>query len=646
MDELKLYEHFRSELDKLGQIKTAWFTTFNLNIEFFEKYILSAVLGISHKELNNAYDFEQLTQLLDGQKDEPNQVKTEVRVFYDARALDISAKPKQTAVHLHPVDVKRFEKKYHQGVFHPKVILIENTKGDYWLMVSSANLTFGGWSQNRECFLSEKIATAAQARSVRSFFSNIISKTRVKEAQNSDLLGKLERGIEFSGENEDWEFHSSFSDTAFFERLKTPDSPLQIWSPYFGNNPAAMVQELKKSFTDIRIIPAPNHQRKIGLTAAQHEAAVAAGTAFFQEKPRQATTDVFTHAKVWLTPKKLAVGSWNMTEAGTNTGAQGNNIEAGVIIDITKRDHQLIQDHYPLKPLDKPVFSEPQELEDGIKDLLQPWNLTCELTLLWELQKIELSNPTYREFEKQLEPGDYIKLPGLGNVKAIELQHGISIKEHETAFLTDRMYEICDKAGNTRFKGYLCEKGLSLRPSVAFRNIDDFIQGWVSGQPETREELQRPAFNIEDEHGDEFSQNTRKILLGEGQMAWFASFHAFECMIQRIDTEQKDIQALIRIGRVLPGNLKELCRHLKELKNIYENQTGDFKKSPIYLWMLIEKANQVIKHYNSKLPEKKRTENEIKCISNIDLSKVLSEYKISAETLDKWIQFTRKELAV
>jgi hypothetical protein len=37
---LKLYKHFIEQLSKLGPIKRAWFTTFNLEIGFFEKYIL------------------------------------------------------------------------------------------------------------------------------------------------------------------------------------------------------------------------------------------------------------------------------------------------------------------------------------------------------------------------------------------------------------------------------------------------------------------------------------------------------------------------------------------------------------------------------------------------------------------------------
>jgi hypothetical protein len=44
-DEIKLYKHFVEQIEKIGKVKRAWFTTFNLDISFFEKYILSALMG-------------------------------------------------------------------------------------------------------------------------------------------------------------------------------------------------------------------------------------------------------------------------------------------------------------------------------------------------------------------------------------------------------------------------------------------------------------------------------------------------------------------------------------------------------------------------------------------------------------------------
>ena len=41
---IKLYKHFTEQLGNMGKVKRAWFTTFNLDISFFEKYIIFELL--------------------------------------------------------------------------------------------------------------------------------------------------------------------------------------------------------------------------------------------------------------------------------------------------------------------------------------------------------------------------------------------------------------------------------------------------------------------------------------------------------------------------------------------------------------------------------------------------------------------------
>jgi len=177
-NEIKLYKNFVDQIGKLGSIKRAWFTTFNLDISFFEKYILSALAGRLYQDLKTPYDYEALNDYLANEQEMLNEDKIDVKVFYDFRALKITGKPKQTLVHLYPIDTKLLrdsndDVSFKFGVFHPKVILLESYAGEYWLMVSSANLTFGGWSKNRECFFCEKIENTYVARNLGIFFSGI-----------------------------------------------------------------------------------------------------------------------------------------------------------------------------------------------------------------------------------------------------------------------------------------------------------------------------------------------------------------------------------------------------------------------------------------------------------------------------------------
>ena len=59
----KLYDQFKKELAALGELELAWFTTFNLQLNFFEQYILSELVGVAPKDLRNVNDYESLTRL-------------------------------------------------------------------------------------------------------------------------------------------------------------------------------------------------------------------------------------------------------------------------------------------------------------------------------------------------------------------------------------------------------------------------------------------------------------------------------------------------------------------------------------------------------------------------------------------------------
>src|SRR5688572_4025303 len=136
-DGIKLYKHFNEQLNKIGRPRRAWFTTFHLDVHFFEKFILSALMGTPYRELRSLYDYEALNAQLANEQEELKEDKMEVRVFYDYRALVQSHKPKQTSVHVHPVDIKQLSGlnsnlKFSDGVFHPKIVFIETLSGEYW----------------------------------------------------------------------------------------------------------------------------------------------------------------------------------------------------------------------------------------------------------------------------------------------------------------------------------------------------------------------------------------------------------------------------------------------------------------------------------------------------------------------------------
>ena len=82
---MKLYNKFKKTIADLGPLKMAWFTTFNFNVSFFEKYILTALTGNDPKDFKIASDYEILNRYLLPDDEEEN-MPLDVKVFYDFRA--------------------------------------------------------------------------------------------------------------------------------------------------------------------------------------------------------------------------------------------------------------------------------------------------------------------------------------------------------------------------------------------------------------------------------------------------------------------------------------------------------------------------------------------------------------------------------
>lgn len=644
-EDVKIYKHFVSKLEEIRSIKRAWFTTFNLDISFFEKYILSALLGKSYQDNNTPYDYEALNAELANVQSELDGNKTEVRVFYDYRSLRTEGKPKQTAVHLHPINMSTIpglkKRRFKDGVFHPKVTLLETYSGKYWLMVSSANLTLGGWARNRECFFINEITNTSIGRDVGKFFSGIIDS--IKGFEDNELLNKLNTG-KFGTEEVKWRFLSSFNEENLIDSLNYTNGklPLKVWSPYFADDLSNLVDEYQGAYFDpIEIIPAKNENQKIRITADEFKKCVTInGIKFKQVKLPDSAQDSFVHAKVWLTPKSIAIGSWNMTRSGMNCSAKANNnLEAGIVYYLSPNEYKKIQEQYSTLPIKNIDYYNEVELEDEKQDILDEYKLSVDLILDWDKLTIEMINPTYNSLLKQLDSTSFINLPGFGKKNIDFLENSKNFAEHSRIFLTDRFFEISDNKNNTLYKGYIREIGIASRPVDSYKNIDDYFYGWVSEKPEEKTELFKITYNTDD--NDELSIQSKKILFGNDHNDWFKSFSAFECIINRIKATKEDSKVeLKRIGRVIPGNLQELKLHLESLKELFYSNRDNFPKSPIYLWFMIEKANQVFVYYNSFI---KQTEEKISKIKNIpftdavDMSKLKNEEKKKMENWKKYI---------
>jgi hypothetical protein len=652
---VKLYRHFEQELLKIGKLKRAWFTTFNLDISFFEKYILTAVLGSSYLNLKIPQDYESLNESLANDLADLDGEKVEVKVFYDFRALMHTGRPKQTTLPIYAIDVKELNSKnklrFNEGVFHPKVCILESYKGEFWLLVSSANLTFGGWSKNRESFFLEKITNSEVALEVSQFFKTVSAP--FSELKNNLLFKELNNKKNFLEATSNWQFSSSFSEKKFVEHILPYNTIpfLRTWSPYFAKDLDQLLKTHFSGVEEIEIIPDKNINNKIRISQEAYAACLEMnGLTFKQEKLHPSVLESLVHAKVWLTNSILAIGSWNMTKSGMNVSdKRNNNVEAGVIIQLNKDAFVKAMQQANVSDLIAPEHYKEEELENEKDGLLNSFTVTADVLINWDKLIIELMHPTYELLLEKISQSSFISLPGLGKIPIQQLKTGISFRQSTKSFLMDRYFEI-ENDGKILFSGYLRESGLSNRPTHRFESLDDYLKGWVLERPEDKKELHRLNFTQEDDiNGQELFANSQQILSGTGQNAWFTSFFAFECIAHRIKEtialkDKERNQQLKLIGRVLPGSLTELKGHLSNLSELYLEDPKNFAKSPIYLWFLIEKANQLIANFNSLI----EIENEqIENIKNLPWDEILSKEIIAQVGTDKlhdWKDYLMKKM--
>lgn len=660
MEDKSQYELFRQGLEKVGQIRRAWFTTFNLDIHFFERFIFPLLTGKDFTQMQTPQDYESLSQSLDYSGD-PAEGRLELHLFYDYRKLETGTQAKMTTVQIHPVNIAEFSdpKKnwFAGGIFHPKVALFENREGALWLMAGSGNLTLSGWSRNSECLAFEPIVSTETAQPVYRFFNALFMHIQNKKIVEGHPLMKRQwggRGFRSKHNQDsfsDWSFLSSMEEKNLFDYLcptKNIDRKLFVWSPYFDARLDELFDQIPGSGSNIHLIPAPNREGRIGISLETFQKLQSRGGIQLM-KDRNRPAEQFTHAKIWFSGNCLAIGSWNCTRAGLNLPSAPRNMEAGIIYRLpdhqTKKLKQLCK---KLDQLENPAFSTELQLEEDRNGLLEDFSFAIPLVLNWDDLKIRIEgNISGATRIKSCEPGNVVVLPGLGRCDPADLDNGIDVRNATTFLLKDRLYTFESSDGKILYRGYLLESGLGNRPVQGFRDLDDYLSGWIMGQPENQ--TFRHSLNYKADSGDDLSEETNAILSTGLRNTWFAAFLAFDKIASRIKQvnksakpgEQKTLE-FIRIGRVIPGNLTELRRHLQWVLDAYHRKENDFRVSKVYLWFLIEKANAVFRLFN----DESDMNNEI--IEAIDHRKLDADLlKInsgSAKGVKKWKAFIKSEL--
>ena len=634
---IQLYSHWKSRMEEMGRVRTAWFTAYNLDIGFFEKYILSALVGIDARDMSRPEDYEAISNSL---SEESGRERIDARVFYDARALINTGKPKLTTVDLHAIDPQLIDKRFAGGVFHPKVALFENDHGQFWLLTGSFNMTLSGWARNRESFFLQPIEDSENALEVFTFFSRLASHCKV---ESLDVLQRLRRVK--SDTTATWKFRSSLSESFWLDdlRRKGQGSDMRIWSPYFGESLPDLIAQLHdRGWSVLEVIPATNESQKIRIEADNYSAASKL-VQFMREDVTGVDPDVFVHAKVWLTSNSVAIGSWNMTQAGMNLSpGGGNNIEAGVVVSLSTGERQAIEKTARISKLDNPVCCDGGELKDDPDNPGIAPTFVVDLLLDWEHRHVSLLSPSYDELREQLKTGGSISIAGLGNIPVSRWKEAQSIQSFEMRFLTDRYFTVKDETGKSIYQGYMRERGLSFRPVNGYQNLSDCMMSWFTETPERHSEWQVVNYSGEVIEGIDTQRLTD--LKTHNYQGWFNSFYALECLKKSITEAKKNDDRDVRlrkIGRVIPGNITEIKKHLLH----EQEQAGkSFSENGIYLWFIVSKFNAVIDYYNRAVKANEEFIEPLPLPEKEFKELLQSKYKCSTRQINQWTALVNERL--
>lgn len=593
---MKILADFKKIVQEIGPVRRAWFTTFGLSLDLLERYILPALVGVDPP--TTPQEFETLQAKAFGEDTEP---RLDLKVFYDIRTRP-NDRVKRTSIPLYGVDFRTAdlqvqEGRFKNGFFHPKVIYLEGEKGEV-IGAGSANLSVDGWAKNRECFHFEKLVGQENRAEITHFFRRIHHWCGLKEDFKMPPVRRDEQS------NQRWRFLSSIGKESFLDHLcggRDP-GPLVVWSPFLSKDLAGLAKILVKQHgVDwLAVVPDRHPQGKIRLS--QESASL-----FLRDGNELRTDDSidwnlrFSHAKIWMTRRNLAIGSWNLTgpATGYSKSKDKQNVEAGFV--LFKKGHDLPAHLKVLEP------REATQDADVLAKEQDQWMASMEPPKVPVSVKFDLSQ---RVWSWQLPPqGPWMDcqpalvLPvGDTGPLVVDLRES-PISEH---LVTDPGFLLRQRTVEVRHfeKGHwrsvplwIVELHPEDRPINRFDTWDDLLAGLIAGRPESEtrgvssllgtDESEALEFSIDGKHRGNESSN---------MVSYFRMFAAMKgARIQLVKADSE--KALRRRISVYPGCLTEILdAGARQL---------DLRKdwSPVYRWFLIQELRLLLKSAQKRWKE-------------------------------------------
>jgi len=442
---MKLYDEYNEVIKKIGKIKKAYFTTFNIDIVFVEKYILPPLLD--EDIADNKVSLENLNVPLI-EKNPPD-----IKFFYNANML--SSFDKKTLVEIHPIMIKG-------GVFHPKVIYLKGDKATY-LFVGSGNLTISGWGRNIEAFKIIDITNETNLENqVLDFFDDVLELTKLPRVR------KTSRNPSY---NNDVDFIYSFGkkENSILLKSLNIDRTLQIYSPYFSDDLDGLFEKEEfKNIDKIDIVPDLIENLKVRLEQLPKDNRVKFYR-FKKEDVSKKNANSTNHSKIWISDTKYAIGSHNCSEAAL----YGKNFEASIVKNYNNKDDFSLDGLKPISDIEISKNSDDEEriLEEENDRFKVLYSLTADY------KNYDLKPNLIDDIDKKAK---YILLPSFSDSiklnKVEKLPYERKVKVFR-ALVKNKLFEILDEKGSVLYKGFILEENakLSNRMSNSIETLDEMF---------------------------------------------------------------------------------------------------------------------------------------------------------------------------
>ena len=572
---MKLLEELAEQIKELGSIKRIWFTSFNLNFEFFERHVLSTILQMDKPK--SRIDYELMQQRLNGKgvsgkssNDNKYLTKIDISIFADQRMHDTSDL-KRTAIDVYSINPTQLPLSFNlsqQALFHPKVIYLEAEDGKAILGAGSANLTLSGWSNNQEVFVFRKIASSSQRKAVEDFFSPLF--TSINQPDKSKSIA---RKLHLNADPK-WEFIHSFSSPNFLDSLfknsrKGDNHKLAIWSPYFPADLPKFVTTLEAKIQRItgNSIPLSLHitpdrvENKLIRTKWSDELELLqklGKLAFYNNAIEKHESCNLCHAKIWMTPERLAIGSWNFTTPGSNL-LLGNesahvNIEAGFVFEHQESIHNQFGQKFEAV---NSVFMTDERL--GKDALIVPDLLPFSVHVIFDWR--DLKYTVKLSADSLLFEGYQLILPDVDsaiNIEPLNYATREFLVAEPKYLLSVHSYEV-RHYDRIVHRGFIIENQAELRRVEEFDSLDDIFSSLISGaelegngNTSLRRDLKTDQDPDDGNNDDIIGSEVKPVSLSYFRM--FQACAEFDIRLNEINS----VSLLEQYAFVVPGCMAEL----------------------------------------------------------------------------------------